>query len=406
MKILKILGVVICVALLILVVNTLWNSNITDYSATCLELKPDDSETFGRGLAVNKNYLAVGDPKANRVAIYRRQEDGNWLRIKEILPPKNSNAVKIGHGFGANLALNDETLIIDSVNDNWNRGLAYYNGNNTEELFAISINQDEALQKIDYPSVNSMPISALSFLGQDIAFATRTETAPNQWINRIYLADTKSGKIARIIESSELQYQRTEVDNYFEIHLDSYKNFLVAAYHLTAWNPLVYMISPEGKVKEISINRQEFEDQKQSPCGLRSFSISQDLMATSCIANSNSVVFQNFPQISLVGSSYVLGIVEAKYPYVLISHRSNSPWNPFNYDGYQQELMTVEDGKIVNRSYIRWLYSRKTHLTIVQSMGVISDQDLFLSAEDGRVVRLPIENMPSSYQINPNICGE
>ncbi len=68
MKIFKILGLIICVTCLVVVVSTLRTSKkYRAYSAsvTCLESKPNDSKTFGRALAVNNNYLVVGDPKVN-----------------------------------------------------------------------------------------------------------------------------------------------------------------------------------------------------------------------------------------------------------------------------------------------------------------------------------------------------
>jgi hypothetical protein len=82
--------------------------------AQCFNSQPDDSMTFGNALAMSDNYLAVGDTQANRVIIYSRNKYGKWSRTKEILPPKDSVAYKIGSGFGKDVALDKSTLIIGS----------------------------------------------------------------------------------------------------------------------------------------------------------------------------------------------------------------------------------------------------------------------------------------------------
>ncbi|NJL53518.1 MAG: hypothetical protein HC930_17550 [Hydrococcus sp. SU_1_0] len=70
-------------------------------SVTCLESKPEDTYNFGQALAINDNYIAVGDPEANRVAIYSYDESQNkWSRAREIYPPKNSIIDQVGSGFG------------------------------------------------------------------------------------------------------------------------------------------------------------------------------------------------------------------------------------------------------------------------------------------------------------------
>lgn len=74
------------------------------FSAQCIKSLPSDSKAFGNALAVNEHYLAVGDPQANRVVIYTRNEHGKWLRTREILPPKDSIADKVGFGFGFDVA--------------------------------------------------------------------------------------------------------------------------------------------------------------------------------------------------------------------------------------------------------------------------------------------------------------
>ena len=122
-------------------------SKYPNYSPICLESKPDDSESFGTALAANDNYLVVGDPKANRVAVYQRQQESNWLRQEDILPPQEFSQ-KNGCDFGSNLALNNKILVIRAKNRK-KLGVPY-----SDELYVKAINdgysQIASLHKIQY----------------------------------------------------------------------------------------------------------------------------------------------------------------------------------------------------------------------------------------------------------------
>lgn len=86
-----------------------------DSAPVCITPISTDSDSFGSSLAINKKYLAVGDSDANHVIIYKRNESGRWIRLKEISPPKNSIPDRIGHGFASkSLDLYGDTLIIKS----------------------------------------------------------------------------------------------------------------------------------------------------------------------------------------------------------------------------------------------------------------------------------------------------
>ncbi len=70
MKKIKILGLFLCLSFIPVLGKLSWNLIYSATSLTCLQSKPDDSSEFGKALAINDNYIAVGDPDANRVAIY------------------------------------------------------------------------------------------------------------------------------------------------------------------------------------------------------------------------------------------------------------------------------------------------------------------------------------------------
>ena len=78
----------------------------------CISSQEKDSSTWGFSLAMSDNYLAVGDPNANRVVIYSKNKYHRWVRTKEILPPTESTTYRIGSGFGYDLALDEDTLVI------------------------------------------------------------------------------------------------------------------------------------------------------------------------------------------------------------------------------------------------------------------------------------------------------
>ena len=46
--------------------------SMSNPNQTCLTSEPGDSVSFGFSVAINNKYLAVGDPTANHVAIYIR----------------------------------------------------------------------------------------------------------------------------------------------------------------------------------------------------------------------------------------------------------------------------------------------------------------------------------------------
>lgn len=78
----------------------------------CLPSESGDSGDFGSYIAINNKYLAVGDAYANRVSIYTHDDNNQWTRSKYILPPVNSVPYRFGQGFGRNLELDDNALLI------------------------------------------------------------------------------------------------------------------------------------------------------------------------------------------------------------------------------------------------------------------------------------------------------
>ena len=113
MKVFKIVKIFLCVIGLIVIGKISWYLIYSATSVTCLETKSEDTFDFGKALAINDEYIAVGDPKANLVAIYSYDKSKNkWSRTREIYPPKNSLIDQVGYGFGNSLVFNQNQLII------------------------------------------------------------------------------------------------------------------------------------------------------------------------------------------------------------------------------------------------------------------------------------------------------
>ena len=86
--------------------------SMSNPNQTCISNEPRSSYFFASSVAVNEKYLAVGDIGANKVIIYTRNNSEQWIRSKEILPPQDSTPYKLGRGFGGNLQLDGDVLVI------------------------------------------------------------------------------------------------------------------------------------------------------------------------------------------------------------------------------------------------------------------------------------------------------
>ena len=220
MKILKISGVIVCVTLIILSLNTIKSLNtsekvnvvksedilLTDEiennikylktedieiatdewkssSPVCLESQPGDSNSFGRAIAINEKYLAVGDPDANHVVVYIHNNNGEWIRSKIIEPPKDSPAYKIGSGFGFDLALDNNVLVISALaikqmNKVSNTEDFQYKDGKTLTSITIYKAIIASNLKIEYIDLNSQGLTPSFFVTADknkIAFITSKE---------------------------------------------------------------------------------------------------------------------------------------------------------------------------------------------------------------------------------------
>lgn len=88
---------------------------MTNHNQICFYPEADDTNSFGFSVAINNQYLAVGDPGANRIVIYQKDSHNRWQRDHKIYPPENSLPHKAGFGFGGNFELNGNILMVHSA---------------------------------------------------------------------------------------------------------------------------------------------------------------------------------------------------------------------------------------------------------------------------------------------------
>ena len=210
-KVFKMLGITFCLVLIVLALksaetpNTLKKVNIAEIKETnnkikfiktenielatdkwksspavCVDAQSGDSSTFGFSLAVNDYYLAVGDPMANRVVIYSKSENGNWIREQEILPPKNSLPDKVGFGFGRGLALDKDVLIIFTHISKQNSEVVHQeyfqekdrSFSSFRAVYKITLNKEAKVERIDSKIKNAIPEHGIAARDGKIAFTT------------------------------------------------------------------------------------------------------------------------------------------------------------------------------------------------------------------------------------------
>ena len=153
--------------LLVLVLSGLLfpKTSLSNPNQTCLTSEPGDSSSFGFSVAINDKYLAVGDPTANHVVIYTRDNQEKWLRTKEIVPPVDSIPDKIGRGFGRDLQLDGNVLVINAltsqlIKDRINPEIFY-------GRYLIKLDSETEVQAIDLPMEKESEVVKFNLLSEE-----------------------------------------------------------------------------------------------------------------------------------------------------------------------------------------------------------------------------------------------
>ena len=81
----------------------------------CFLPETGDTRAFASSVAVNDKYLVVGDPGANRIVVYQKNVRDKWYRERKIYPPENSILYQADNGFGRNIRLDKNALLVDAL---------------------------------------------------------------------------------------------------------------------------------------------------------------------------------------------------------------------------------------------------------------------------------------------------
>ncbi len=163
-------------------------------SSICLKSLPGDSKSFGHALAMSDDYLAVGDPEANRVVIYTRNVDGRWLRTREILPPSGSSADSVGSGFGYDVSLDKSTLVVGAYTEKHKPnnpdkfqytnqlGVSFSGG-----VYKVLLDKKADVKRIDELDKSEVSGFSVSADRGRIAFSIKQEKQPGKWTGKVNL---------------------------------------------------------------------------------------------------------------------------------------------------------------------------------------------------------------------------
>ena len=223
---------------------------ISSTPQSCLVSEAGDSEFFGSALALSDRYLAVGDRKANRVVIYTRNDNDKWVRTKEILPPKGSEAQAAGSGFGSSLALDKETLVI-GAHDELNldviisRSQEDYRRKFVSGVFVTDLGKQSTPVELSSKFLPNNAIYGFDVSIDDslVAFGIRKEVSPGIWHGSVGIFQQKNPvEELRIIESPE-----SKADVNFGISTDIDSDLLLVAAPRSGVNGSAYLFNLKDK---------------------------------------------------------------------------------------------------------------------------------------------------------------
>jgi hypothetical protein len=212
-------------------------------SKQCFNSQPNDSGAFGSPLAMSGNYLAVGDPGANKVIIFNRNSDGRWLRTKEILTPKDSIFYKVGSGFGYDVALDRNILAVVALT----RDRTSVDQKLIRAIYKVDLDQSHKIERIDTPIKEIF--DGINVVADDgkIAFVTSGRNQSRKLISKVDILSAN-----RTYSISNKKYN-------FLKNLALKSNLLVVGYSATpggAW--LFDLNQPDKKPYQLTITNSRF----------------------------------------------------------------------------------------------------------------------------------------------------
>ena len=383
----------------------IWVNSSPKSAATCLAAQSGDSKAFGSALAVSKDDLAVGDPQANRVVLYRRNASDGWSRAQDILPPVGSTANEAGAGFGYSLEWREGILVIGAYDQHRrpSDNVIQYVG----AIYVAKLNSDRSIsiQEISIPQINLVVGYTVAWFGNKVAFAGKVEVAPGRWIERILVADPINRQITRVIgapKRPEEDYTWPQLESPPSVDFDNFGPS-IAGHHgtlligVTGAPPRggMYLATANGRVR-----RAAWDAEGLYPLSVAGTSVvlSDDLIGigrSSGFGPSDTLVLRRMADRSLyVGAADLSGSLDVSGSHVLIS-TGQVQGLPTPATRPEHLLVRVDRDEIVVESEIRW--QRGNAFPIVAN-GIIDSDHLILSAE-GKVMQISIKDLPDSYMI-------
>ena len=422
MKIFKLLGLFLCLLSLPVLGKLSWYLIYSATSLTCLESKPNDSNNFGQALAINDNYIAVGDPQANRVAIYSYDELKNrWSRTREIHPPKNSIINRVGSGFGYSLVFHQNQLVIgaysppktttfdDDIESDEYKLTQQYHG----AVYSLVLDKKNQsfLQEIALPDRFKLTGYSLTIFDNKIALGATTETQPytdpsTKTDKKVLIVNPTTLEVEQTIEppSPELKFAD------FGFVIDGNDDFLLVGSRGLTKKGGALLIDKAGKIENIT----SVKDSK-SPF-LRagaSAAIGDDFMAIGNTYGSGAeygsraeavntlLLRQSSRGWSLVDIVYFGGSIDTANSYALISIDKEISMPTSTFRLIHKLVKLDENGaEIISKIRWKWMPDYK-----YEARGIIHNNLLLLSHK-GKVVLLSMQNLPRNYVINRSFCNK
>lgn len=406
MKKIKIVGVFLCIVSLPFLALFAWYLIYSATSVTCLESKPEDTYNFGQALAINDNYIAVGDPKANRVAIYSYDEaKDKWSRTREVYPPKNSIIDRVGSGFGSSLVFSQNQLIIGAFSDYIPINLDEDPGENYISrgfVYFLQLDKEDrdALRRINLPEGINPTGYAVKVFDNKIALQTTVEKDNSNKPDNVLIVDPTTLKVESIIEPPMLLSKQGNFGNGIAGNSQS---LVISAPDIPTKGGF-YLVDKQGEIKTISTLKTSSIDNKnrkfRSPIAL-----GDDFLAI--YSGGWDALLSMFKQSSKgweeIHSVYFLGSLSAYESQLLVSAARYPFDSGILHRSPNHLLIDMRGDRALTKSTIHWHWWYYGSPPVAR--GVIDSKYLLLSRR-GKVVLLKKNFLPNYYVINRSFCKE
>ncbi|MEL6580131.1 MAG: hypothetical protein AAFQ14_10280 [Cyanobacteria bacterium J06621_12] len=409
-KLLKLIGRFLCAVALVSIGYVTWYLIYSASSVICLESESGDTFSFGKALAINDNYIAVGDPKANRVAIYSYDSiKDKWSRTKEIYPPKNSIIERVGYGFGSSLVLNQNQLIIGAFSQP--KTTTFDDDTESEEykltqqyhgaVYSLLLKPKERsfLQEIALPNSFKLTGYSLAIFNNKIALGATTEVEPYIEPGKVLIVDPTTLEVNKIIKPPSSEQKFAD----FGFVIDGNDDYLLVGSRGLTKQGGALLIDKAGKIEEISsdINLATPLSRAGSSVALADNFVAIGI--SSNFGDENILLLKSSAEgWSLVDVIPFGGSLNIAKSHLIVS--SGEDRMMFTRMLYRQvhALVRLDKNQAEIESKIHWKLGSDFQF---EAKGLIYADQLLLSHK-GKVILQSMKNLPSSYLINPTFCKE